>query len=71
MGDPRKTRKKYETPMHPWIAGRIEDEKAVTQKFGTKNKKEIWRMVSALKRFKDQAKHAGRTQLTHTGVSTQ
>ena len=56
MGDPRKTRKKYQTPMHPWSATRIEEEKIITHKFGTKNKKEIWRMVSALKRFKDQAK---------------
>lgn len=56
MGDPRKTRKKYDTPEHPWIAGRIEEEREVRKQFGTKNKKEIYKMDSALKRFKDQAK---------------
>ena len=44
MGDPRKIRKKYETPTHPWQKDRIDEEKTLTIEFGLKNKKEIWRM---------------------------
>lgn len=56
MGDPRRIRKKYEGPRHPWIGSRIEEERTLKQQFGTKNKKEIFRMGTVLKRFKDQAK---------------
>ena len=27
MGDPKKTRKKYKTPIHPWQGARIEAER--------------------------------------------
>lgn len=56
MGDPKRIRKKYDTPSHPWIKSRIEDEKRIEKAFGTKNKKEIWKMETVLKRFKSQAK---------------
>lgn len=56
MGDPRKIRKKYEGPSHPWIASRIAEEKELTRNYGTKAKRELYKMDSALKRFKDQAK---------------
>ena len=56
MGDPRKIRKKYETPTHPWQKDRIDEEKTLTIEFGLKNKKEIWRMETLLKKFKDQVK---------------
>jgi len=57
MGDPRKIRKKYQTPSHPWIKSRIDEEKVLTREFGTKNKKEIWKMETVLKNFKTQSKH--------------
>lgn len=56
MGDPKKIRKKYETPGHPWIKSRIDDEKRLARQFGTRNKKEIWKMETVLKDFKTQAK---------------
>lgn len=56
MGDPKRIRKKYETPSHPWIKSRIEEEARVRKTFATGNKKEIWRMESVLKNFKTQAK---------------
>ncbi|MBW3000857.1 30S ribosomal protein S4 [Candidatus Woesearchaeota archaeon] len=56
MGDPRRIRKKYETPTHPWQKDRIEEEKKLIKEFGLKNKKEIWRMETLLKKFKDQVK---------------
>lgn len=56
MGDPRKVRRKYEGPGHPWVASRLESERELKKSFGTKNKKELYKMETALKRFKDQAK---------------
>ena len=56
MGDPRKIRKKYETPSHPWIKSRIDEEKRLSKEFGTKNKKELWKTETVLKKFKSQAK---------------
>ncbi|MBS1267055.1 MAG: 30S ribosomal protein S4 [Candidatus Woesearchaeota archaeon] len=57
MGDPRKQRKKYSTPIHPWQKNRIDEEKTLTRIYGLKNKKEIWKMVSKLRSFSKQAKN--------------
>lgn len=57
MGAPKHLRKKYATPPHPWQKIRIEQEKVLLQEYGLKNKKEIWRMDSLLRRFKQQAKN--------------
>ena len=56
MGDPKKIRKKYQTPTHPWQKARIDEEKALLKEYGFKNKREIWRMFSALKKFKQRLK---------------
>ncbi len=42
MGDPKFSRKKYETPNHPWQTARIKEEKDICKKYGLKNKTEIW-----------------------------
>ena len=56
MGDPRKIRKKYNTPSHPWEKRRIEEEAELKKTYAPKNKKEIWKMNSLLTGYKDQAK---------------
>lgn len=56
MGDIKRFKKKYTTPMHPWNATRIQLERDIKSKYGVANKKEIWKMESTLKAFKDQAK---------------
>jgi len=56
MGDPRRIRKKYKTPNHPWEGNRIQEEKLLMKEYGLKCKKELWKMNSRLKRYKDQAK---------------
>lgn len=56
MGDPRKIRKKYSTPAHPWQKERIEIEKRLAREYGTANKKEIWKMDTLLSNYKNQAK---------------
>jgi small subunit ribosomal protein S4 len=56
MGQPKKTRKKYATPRHPWQKARIDDEKPLVRDYGVRNKKEIWKMASVLRSFTTQAK---------------
>lgn len=56
MGDPKKQRKKYETPGHPWRRERIEDERVLVEEYGFKNKREIWKMNAFLKNATAQAK---------------
>ncbi len=56
MGDPRRQKNKYSKPPHPWEAGRIESERKLVKQYGLKNKKEIWKAVSLMKKYKRQAK---------------
>jgi len=56
MGDPKKLRKKYSTPKHPWQSERLEKEKDILGTYALKNKKEIWKMQSVLKKYTNQAK---------------
>ncbi|MBW2981652.1 30S ribosomal protein S4 [Candidatus Woesearchaeota archaeon] len=56
MGDPKRIKKKYSTPIHPWQAERIEEERELTKQYGFKNKKEIWKENSILRNFLRQAK---------------
>jgi small subunit ribosomal protein S4 len=51
MGDPRKTRKTYSGPRHPWQKARIEEEKVLLREFGLKNKTEIYKHNSMIKRM--------------------
>lgn len=56
MGDTKRIRKKYTTPMHPWNRERIDAERNYRRTFGLTNKKELWKAESVLKGFKDQIK---------------
>ena len=56
MGDPRRTKNKYDTPIHPWEKLRLEAEKPLMKEYGLVNKKELWKVSSKLKNFKDTAK---------------
>ncbi|NOZ30550.1 MAG: 30S ribosomal protein S4 [Crenarchaeota archaeon] len=42
MGDPRKPRKKWIGPKHPWIKERLLAEIELVGKYGLKNKRELW-----------------------------
>lgn len=57
MGDPRKQRKKYSRPKHPWKSERISEENELCKTYGLKNKTEVWRAKSTLKRFREQARN--------------
>ena len=56
MGDPRRLRKKYKGPGHPWQRTRINEERIIKKEYGLKNKKEIWKAASELRRINSQAK---------------
>lgn len=56
MGDPRKFRKKFTGPSHPWEGERIEGERKLIITYGLKNKKEIWKLTSKIRTYKKQVK---------------
>jgi len=56
MGDPKKQRKKYKTPRHPWQKDRIENELNILGKYGLRNKKEIWKFKTKVDTFRKEAK---------------
>jgi len=56
MGKPKFSRKKYETPSHPWREDRIKAENELTKKYGLKNKREIWKAETKLRNYRGQAR---------------
>ena len=56
MGKPKFSRKKYETPSHPWQEDRIKTENELIKKYGLKNKREIWKAQTSLKKYRGQAR---------------
>lgn len=57
MGHPRKARKKYDTPPHPWNAERIKEENRLVAKYGLKNKKEVWKAETMVRRYRRDARY--------------
>ena len=56
MGKPKFSRKKYDTPSHPWQEDRIKAENELTKKYGLKNKREVWKAETALRKYRGQAR---------------
>ncbi len=56
MGDPKFLRRSYETPKRPWEAGRMEEERKLLEKYGLKNKRELWKAQSQLRGLRRQAR---------------
>ncbi len=56
MGDPRKIKKKYQKPKHPWQTDRMEEESAILSKYALKNKRELWRTETLLRGFRRHAR---------------
>lgn len=56
MGDPKKKKKQYMTPTHPWQKDRIDEEKEIKRMYGLRNKKEIWKAQSFLRNMRGQAR---------------
>ena len=56
MGDPKFSRRKYDTPSHPWRAERIKNETELQKRFGLKNKREIWKAQSIVRTLRSQSR---------------
>ncbi len=52
MGDPKRHRKKYVTPTHPWDKTRLEKEMQIVIKYGLRNKRELWRFQNILRKYR-------------------
>jgi small subunit ribosomal protein S4 len=56
MGDPRKIRKKYKGPSHPWQKARMDEEKELRKEYALTNKKELWKVQSLMRSYSMKAK---------------
>lgn len=56
MGDPKFSKRKYDTPSHPWRAERIKNETELQKRFGLKNKREVWKAQSLIRSFRAQSR---------------
>ena len=52
MGDPRRQRKKYETPRFPWRADTLQAELRLLGQYGLRNKHELWRHRTMLSKYR-------------------
>ncbi|HDJ89125.1 MAG TPA: 30S ribosomal protein S4 [Thermoprotei archaeon] len=56
MGDPKKPRKKWEGPTHPWRKDVLLQELELIGKYGLRNKRELWKAKTFLRRIRNQAR---------------
>jgi small subunit ribosomal protein S4 len=56
MGDPKSPRRTYDKPKHPWQGDRIKAENELIKKYGLKNKKELWKAQTLLRRFRQRSR---------------
>lgn len=52
MGDPKRQRKKFESPRHPWREGTLTEELNLLGLYGLRNKRELWRHKTALSQYR-------------------
>jgi len=52
MGDPKKQRKKFDTPRFPWQIDALEAELKLLGQYGLRNKREIWRHKTLLSKYR-------------------
>lgn len=53
---PKRKQKKYSRPQRPFDKTRIEEENVLKERYGLKNKREIWKADAAIGRIRNQAK---------------
>ena len=56
MGDPRRQRRKYETPRFPWRTDVLQSELKLIGQYGLRNKRELWHHKTTLSRFRELAR---------------
>jgi len=52
MGDPKKQRKKFDTPRFPWQMDTLDAELKLLGQYGLRNKREIWRHKTLLSKYR-------------------
>lgn len=52
MGDPKRIRKKYNTPSHMWDSARIGKEHELKSKYGLRNLRELWILASEIRNMR-------------------
>jgi len=52
MGDPKKQRRKFDTPRFPWQIDELEAELKLLGQYGLRNKREIWRHKTLLSNYR-------------------
>ena len=58
MGDPRRLKKKYKKPAHPYQKERILEELEYLGKYGLRNKREFWKSRTILGNWRGIARHS-------------
>jgi small subunit ribosomal protein S4 len=56
LGDPRKQKKKYETPRFPWRSDILDSELRLLGEYGLRNKRELWQHRTMLSKFRSLAR---------------
>jgi small subunit ribosomal protein S4 len=55
MGDPKKSRRRWQGPRHPWKKDNLDRELSLLGKYGLRNKRELWYANSIIKSYRNQA----------------
>jgi small subunit ribosomal protein S4 len=56
LGDPKKPRKKYDSPRNPWRSDQLTEELFLVGTYGLRNKREVWKAKTELSRIRKQAR---------------
>ncbi|MCS7364812.1 MAG: 30S ribosomal protein S4 [archaeon GB-1867-035] len=56
MGDPKRSRKKWKGPRHPWRREVLEEELHLMGQYGLRNKRELWIAKTMIAKFRQQAR---------------
>lgn len=56
MGDPKKPRKKWEGPRHPWRREVLIEEMNIIGTYGLRNKRELWRAKTIVRQIRHRAR---------------
>lgn len=56
MGDPKKSRKMWVGPRHPWRKERLSEESRLMGIYGLRNKRELWKAATIVRYFRHRAR---------------